>query len=161
MIKRKNYPSVLILKIIYEAQRETGIHIPNLVIAHDFNGDEYKFKTNDEFCKWLISKDHKDYICIAHYAKGYDSQFILKYCVENSLKPYTIYNGSKLMLLEIPSINLKIIDSSNFVQGPLSNFPETFGLTELKKGYFPHLTLKKMRIMLDQSLKKSIIAIIK
>ena len=43
------------------------------------------------------------------------------------------------MLLEIPSIRLKIIDSSNFVQGPLSDFPKTFGLTELKKGYFPHL----------------------
>lgn len=73
------------------------------------------------------------------YAKNYDSQFILKYCVENTLKPYTIYNGTKLMLLEIPSINLKIIDSSNFVQGPLSDFPKTFGLIELKKGYFPHL----------------------
>jgi len=43
------------------------------------------------------------------------------------------------MLLEIPSIRLKIIDSSNFVQGPLSDFPKTFGLTELKKGYFPHV----------------------
>ena len=43
------------------------------------------------------------------------------------------------MLLEIPSINLKIIDSSNFIDGPLSDFPKTFGLTELKKGYFPHL----------------------
>ena len=123
----------------YEAQQETGIHIPNLVIAHDFHSNEYKFKTNDEFCKWLISKEHREYTCIAHYAKGYDSQFILKYCVENTLKPYTIYNGTKLMLLEIPSIRLKIIDSSNFVQGPLSDFPKTFRLTELKKGYFPHL----------------------
>ncbi len=46
-------------------------------------------------------KKHKDYTCIAHYANGYDSQFILKYCVENTLKSYTIYNGTKLMLLEI------------------------------------------------------------
>jgi hypothetical protein len=38
----------------------------------------------------------------------------------------------------IKSINLRIIDSSNFVQGPLKNFPKTFGLKELKKGYFPH-----------------------
>ncbi len=109
------------------------------MINQDFFGDKYEFKTNEDFCKWLISKEHKDYTCIAHYAKGYDSQFILKYCVENTLKPYTIYNGTKLMLLEIFSINLKIIDSNNFVQGPLSDFPKTFGLTELKKGYFPHL----------------------
>ena len=45
----------------YEAQQETSIHIPSLVIAHDFNGNEYKFKTNYEFCKWLISNEHKDY----------------------------------------------------------------------------------------------------
>ncbi|CAH0391289.1 unnamed protein product [Bemisia tabaci] len=123
----------------YEAQQETGIHIPNLVIVHDFYGNKHEFKTNDDFCKWLISKEHRNYTCIAHYAKIYDSQFILKYCVENTLKPYTIYNGTKLMLLEIPSIGLKIIDSGNFVNGPLSDFPKTFGLTELKKGYFPHL----------------------
>lgn len=123
----------------YESQQETSTHIPNLVIAHDFIGKEFSFNTNDEFCKWLISKKHKNYTCIAHYAKAYDSQFILKYCVENTLKPYTIYNGSKLMLLEISSINLKIIDSSNFIQGPLADFPKTFGLSELKKGYFPHL----------------------
>jgi hypothetical protein len=28
------------------------------------------------------------------------------------------------MLMEIKSINLRIIDSSNFVQGPLKNFPQ-------------------------------------
>lgn len=42
------------------------------------------------------------------------------------------------MLLEIKQLNLKIIDSINFVSGRLSNFPKTFGLSELKKGYFPH-----------------------
>lgn len=64
----------------YVTQQETGTHIPNLVmITHDFNGNVYKFKINYDFCKWSISNDHKDYTCIAHYAKGYDSQFILKY----------------------------------------------------------------------------------
>jgi hypothetical protein len=42
------------------------------------------------------------------------------------------------MLLEIPSIRLKIIDSHNFISAPLATFPKTFGLNELKKGYFPH-----------------------
>jgi hypothetical protein len=40
------------------------------------------------------------------------------------------------MLLEVCKI--KIIDSHNFVASPLSAFPKTFGLNELKKGYFPH-----------------------
>jgi len=34
--------------------------------------------------------------------------------------------------------NIKIIDSHNFVASPLSAFPKTFGLNNLKKGYFPH-----------------------
>jgi hypothetical protein len=122
----------------YEAMQETGKHIANLVISHDFSGNVNSFKTNEDFCKWLISRDHRGHTAIAHYSKGYDSYFILKYCVENGIKPFCVYNGSKIMLMEIKSINLRIIDSSNFVQGPLKNFPKTFGLKELKKGYFPH-----------------------
>ncbi|XP_072392265.1 uncharacterized protein [Diabrotica undecimpunctata] len=122
----------------YEAMQDTCIHVPNLIIAHDFEGKKFVFKDNDEFCKWLISEKHRGYTAIAHNSKSYDSYFILKYCVENTIKPYTIYNGSKLMLLEVEALKLKIIDSSNFVSGPLANFPKTFGLTESKKGYFPH-----------------------
>lgn len=122
----------------YEAMQETGIHIPNLVVVIDYVGNIEVFLDNDSFCKWLINKKHRNYTAIAHNAKGYDTQFILQYCVENTLKPYTIYNGTKLNLLQIPGINLRIIDSMNFIQGPLSSFPKTFGLKELKKGYFPH-----------------------
>src|SRR5262249_2371207 len=60
-----------------------------------------------------------------------------------TLKPYTIYNGTKLMLVEVECINLKIIDSINFVAAPLKTFPKTFGLVELKKGWFPHYFNKK------------------
>lgn len=122
----------------YEAMQNTGKHIPNLIIAHYFDGTKHKFLNNDEFCEWLISVKHKGYTAIAHNAKGYDSYFILKYCVENTMKPYTIYNGTKLMLLDLPQIKIKIIDSSNFVAGPLSDFPKTFCFSELKKGFFPH-----------------------
>ena len=34
---------------------------------------------------------------------------------------------------------IRFIDSLSFFQMPLSDFPKTFGLTELKKGHFPHL----------------------
>ena len=129
----------------FECEQESGIHEPNHCRVMDHRGlIDLEFWANKEtnaaqlFCKWLISKEHKGYTAIAHNAKGYDSYFIMKYCVENALKPYTIYNGSKLMLLEIECLKLKIIDSMNFVAGPLSAFPKTFGLTELKKGYFPH-----------------------
>lgn len=121
----------------YEAEQDAGVHVANLIVAHYIDGTKVTFKTNEEFCKWLISKDHKGCTAMAHNAKGYDSQFILKYCIENTLKPYTIYNGTKLMMLEVNGL-IKIIDSHNFVASPLSDFPKTFGLKELKKGYFPH-----------------------
>jgi len=41
----------------------------------------------------------------------------------------------------LPSVcNIRIIHSHNFVASPLSAFPKTFGLYELKKkkGIFPH-----------------------
>jgi hypothetical protein len=59
----------------YEAIQETGKHIANLVISHDFSGNVNSFETNEDFCKWLISRDHKGYTAIAHYSKGYDSYF--------------------------------------------------------------------------------------
>jgi len=40
------------------------------------------------------------------------------------------------MLLAVCQI--KIIDSHNFVASPLSAFPKTFVLNELKKGYIPY-----------------------
>jgi hypothetical protein len=56
--------------------------------------------------------------------------------VDKTLRPYTIYNGTKLMMMDVAKI--RIIDSHNFVASPLSAFSKTFGLDELKKGYCPH-----------------------
>jgi hypothetical protein len=53
----------------YEAMQETGKHIANLVISHDFSGNVNSFKSNEDFCKWLISRDHRGHTAIAHYSK--------------------------------------------------------------------------------------------
>jgi len=45
-------------------------------------------------------------------------------------------NGCKL--LEVKHDRIRFIDSLSFFQMPLAAFPKTFGLTELRKGYFPH-----------------------
>lgn len=57
-----------------------------------------------------------------------------------TVKYEIVRNGTKIMMLEIKEggLNIKFIDSHNFVQSKLSDFPKTFGLTEAKKGYFPH-----------------------
>jgi len=105
----KNAP---ILRGIYSLRDQTGkwcVHIPNLVVTQDFQDNEYNFKNNNEFCEWLISNEHFGYTAIAHYAQGYDSHFTMQFCTANTIKWYTIYNGSNLMLLGITSLDLKII----------------------------------------------------
>ena len=121
-----------------ETQQDTGTHIVNYVNVQDFNGSEWTFDTIDEFCNFVFQKQHKNYTFIAHNAKSFDAQFILKYCVENRIKPFCIYNGTKIMYMKIEKFKIKFIDSINFIQSRLADFPKTFGLTEMKKGYFPH-----------------------
>ena len=48
-----------------------------------------------------------------------------------------IENGVKIIRVEYNNVTL--IDSLSFVSMPLAKFPKTFGLKEMKKGYFPHL----------------------
>ena len=122
----------------FECIQNTGTHEVNLAICHDFNGNETIFNDINSFCNGNLNDKYKGYTFVAHNSKRYDSHFILKWCIDNGLKSYCIYNGAKIMMMEIPQLRIKIIDSLNFIQQPLSSFPKTFGLNELKKGYFPH-----------------------
>ena len=56
-------------------------HVPNLIMAKKINfknkdedytidDTKYTFNNNQSFCKWLLSKKHKNYIGIAHNLKG-------------------------------------------------------------------------------------------
>ena len=121
----------------FETTQDTGVHIVNWVHAWDFNNEEHTFDNIDSFCKFVFEGDTcKNYTFIAHNAKAFDSQFVLKYCIESGLKPYTINNGTKIVYMS--AMKRTFIDSINFVSGRLANFPKTFGFKELKKGYFPH-----------------------
>ena len=124
----------------FETQQDTGTHIVNHVNVQDFEGFEWTFNTIDEFCKFVFTPRHDCYTFIAHNAKSFDAQFILKYCVQNGIKPFCIYNGTKIMYMQIKEehYQMRFIDSINFIQSRLADFPKTFGLTEKKKGYFPH-----------------------
>ena len=122
----------------FEATQNTGTHTVNLSIAQDFEGKEYIHNSIEEFCKGFLYDKFKGYTFIAHNSKGYDSHFVLKWLIDQGIKPYCIYNGAKIMFMEIPKLSIRFIDSLNFLQMPLKLFPKTFGMSELKKGYFPH-----------------------
>ena len=72
--------------------------------------------------------------------KSYDGYFLLEYLIANSIRPQNIiYNGSKIMSMSVGSgLNIRVLDSLNFLPMKLAALPGSFGLTELKKGYFPH-----------------------
>ena len=136
--------------------KDTGVHIVNWVHAWDFNGEEHTFDGIDSFCEFVFSVDdkYKGYTFIAHNAKSFDSQFILKYSVEAGLKPYTINNGTKIMYMS--AMGRVFADSINFVPGRLANFPKTFGFKELKKGSsLTTLTLQRTKTTLDLSQTRS------
>ena len=126
----------------FEATQNTGTHNVNLSIAQDFNGREYLHSSIEDFCKGLINDKFKRYTFIAHNSKRYDCHFILKWLINQGIKPYCIYNGAKIMFMEIPKLSIRFIDSLNFLQMPLKSFPKTIGMNELKKGYFPHYSIR-------------------
>nr|XP_042912255.1 uncharacterized protein LOC122272524 [Parasteatoda tepidariorum] len=71
--------------------------------------------------------------------KAFDGQFILAWLIEQGTRPVIIPNGSLIMMIHHNALHLRVIDSINFMPMPLAKLPSTFGLDELKKGYFPHL----------------------
>ena len=128
-----------------EARQDTGNHIANLLCAEtDQNDVQFIFKGEQcvqEFLQWvhtLANDETMDkVIVVAHNFKGYDGYFILEELYKQHVTNLQqIVNGAKILSLELP--NVKFIDSMNFFPMALANFPKTFGLNELKKGFFPH-----------------------
>ena len=72
----------------FEATQNTGIHAVNLSIAQDLEGNEYVHNSIEEFCKGFINDKFKGYTFIAHNSKGYDSHFVLKWLIDQGIKPY-------------------------------------------------------------------------
>ncbi len=77
---------------------------------------------------------------IFYFFQGYDGVFLLQYLVRNSIRPKkVIYNGSKIMSMIVErGLDIHVLDSMNFLPMRLASLPKAFGLTELRKGYFPH-----------------------
>ena len=107
----------------------------------------------DDFCTWLLSNQNKHAKVFAHNAKGYDAYFILAFLRDQNLKPSKIImNGAKIMYMKLgDSLGVEVLDSVNFLPMALSSLPKSFGLTELKKGFFPYLfnTVENQNKILD------------
>ena len=72
--------------------------------------------------------------------KGFDGIFLANYLLSHGFTPKTTFSGSKIMYMHIEKgLNIKVIDSINFIQTSLANFPKMFDIENIKKGEFPHL----------------------
>jgi hypothetical protein len=89
------------------------------------------------FCKDLHDK-FEGYTCIAHNLKGFDGVFILKTFLENGIIPEVICKGQKLLEIRVSHVDLRFIDSFNFLPMSLAKLPEAFALGCGSKGHFPH-----------------------
>ena len=126
-----------------EAMQDTGRHVANLVVAEMEDDDRPEhFKGPDcikHFLEWLdtlTENDTRSVTVITHNFQGYNGYFVVDEYHEQNRIVKQVRNGGKLMQVNFDRI--RFIDSLSFFQMPLSAFPKTFGLKELKKGYFPH-----------------------
>ena len=123
---------------------------PNLLCYETSEGEQdalwgeeccLKFIKKLEKLAWIPAGKKKQkerpVIVLFHNLKGFDGVFILKtlYCHRWSVtKQFSM--GAKVLSFKCGPITFK--DSLCFLPFPLSAFPDTFKITELKKGYFPH-----------------------
>ena len=78
-----------------------------------------------------------EYTIFFHNLKGFDGVLTTNTRYNQNLK-VTDQMGTGTKMLHFKHHNLIFKDSLNFFNMPLAAFPKTFGLTELKKGFFPH-----------------------
>ncbi|XP_034236331.1 uncharacterized protein LOC117642355 [Thrips palmi] len=91
-----------------------------------------------KFITYLQSFGAKtELLIVAHNAKAFDAVFVLQELVARRLRPELVLNGAKILNMKLNTWSF--IDSLMFLPMPLSALPKAFGLTELKKGYFPFL----------------------
>ncbi|KAL5018216.1 hypothetical protein ScPMuIL_003938 [Solemya velum] len=96
--------------------------------------------TCETFCKWLFNPRYRYFKAVAHNMRSYDGFFLLNYLINQSIRPNKIiFSGSKIMYMEVGrDLHIRVLDSLNFLPMKLSQLPISFGLAELKKGWFPH-----------------------
>lgn len=134
-----------------ESTKELNYHQINFIISRRmckeciknfstipcFNCEEKEFKNEKDFCEYLFMQRNKNRVCLSHYEKGYDTQFVVRYLLENNKTPNVIATGTKFLSAEYQAIRL--LDSFFFMPMKLSDLPKSFGFSKTTKGYFPHL----------------------
>ena len=130
----QNAEGVFVANLLcYSSSEEATIHVLDgedcaLQFLHDL----------DDLTEVPDRDDEREILVVFHNLKGFDGMFILHELYQQQREVADqLTVGAKV--LSFKSGPLKFIDSLSFLPMPLASFPSTFNLTELKKGFFPHL----------------------
>ena len=143
-------PPPLFVYADFEAMQDhEGVFVPNLLCyssseeedIHVLHEEDCTLQFLHELDELTVVQDsdrEREIIIVFHNFKGFDSVFILNELYQQQREvTEQLTVGAKV--LSFKSGPLKFIDSLSFLPMPLASFASTFNLTELKKGFFPHL----------------------
>ena len=143
-------PPPLFVYADFEAmQNAEGVFVANLLCyssseeedIHVLHGEDCTLQflhELDELADVQDSDREREIIIVFHNFKGFDSVFIVNELYQQQREvTEQLTVGAKV--LSFKSGPLKFIDSLSFLPMRLAAFSSTFNLTELKKGFFPHL----------------------
>ena len=130
----QNAEGVFVANLLcYSSSEETSIHV--------LDGEDCALqflRDLDDLTVLPDSEGEREILVVFHNLKGFDGMFILHELYQQQREVVDqLTVGAKV--LSFKSGPVKFIDSLCFLPMPLASFPSTFNLTELRKGFFPHL----------------------
>lgn len=146
--KRKPLSPFFVYADFEALQTPQKLFVPNLLCYVRADDDECQFwwgescaldflEVLDDVTESPDEEREQPIIVVFHNLKGFDGMFLLQELYRQQREvTHQLTVGTKV--LSFQSGPLKFIDSLSFPPMPLSAFSSTFGIAELRKGYFPH-----------------------
>jgi len=141
------YADIEAMTVQVEGERQ---FVPNLLCYQTSEEDQIHSLWGNNICMQFINtlkklaqvsdgekKCERPVIVIFHNLKGFDGTLLINTLYEHAHEVKNQFAiGAKVLCFQSGPLTFK--DSLCFLNMPLAAFPDTFGLTEMKKGYFPH-----------------------
>ena len=80
----------------------------------------------EKFMQWVLDPRFHGYSIVAHFGSRFDSHFVLRWLNRRGVHVKPVFDGNTLLLIEIPKLRLRFIDSYKFVKIGLAKFRKRF-----------------------------------
>ena len=100
----------------------------------------------DKFFKYFLdSGNFCNYTFLAHASSRFDSILILRALLKRNYPVQPVMDGNKVLMMEIPGLNVRFVDTFRYITVALENFPARFPdvIGDQGKGSFPYLFNQK------------------